>query len=69
MKNEITISDKKIEKKKKKISKAFLITQEEALEIVYEEWDLIAVLFKSHKKVKVVFSHLMEDIDYSYRIA
>jgi len=69
MKHEITISDKKIDKLAKKISKAFLITQEEALEIVYEEWDQIAVLFESHKKVKAVFSHLMEDIDYSYRIA
>ena len=69
MKHEITISDKKIDKLAKRISKAFLITQDEAFEIVYEEWDLIAVLFDSHKKVKVVFPHLMEDIDYSYRIA
>ncbi|WP_309498169.1 hypothetical protein [Sulfurovum sp.] len=69
MKDEIFISDKKIEKLAKKISKTFSLSQEEALEVIYEEWELVEKLFHTHTKVKAVHYHLCEEINYTYRIA
>ena len=69
MKTDKIVSDRQIEKLAKKISKSFAIEQEEALGLVYEEWDRVEALFRAHSKVKAVYSHLIEEIDYTYRIA
>jgi len=69
MKDEMYISDKKIIKLAKRLAKTFGITQEEAMELIYEEWDLIETLFHAHTKVKAVHTHLIDEINYTYRIA
>jgi len=69
MNYEIFVPDQKIEKLAKKISKTFSLSQEEALEVIYEEWDLVENLFHAHGKVKTVHEHLCEEINYTYRIA
>lgn len=69
MKDEIEISDKKLEKLAKKLAKTFSIDEEEAISTIYEEWDLVEELFHAHTKVKAVHRHLIEEINYAYRIA
>ena len=53
-KEEMYISDKKIAKLAKKLSKTFSLSEEESLEVIYEEWDLVESLFHAHQKVKAV---------------
>ncbi len=69
MKDEIEISDKKLEKLAKRLAKTFSIDEEEAVSTIYEEWDLVEELFHAHMKVKAVHRHLVEEINYAYRIA
>ena len=69
MKEEMFISEKKLSKLAKRLSKTFTINEEEALEIIYEEWDLVESLFHAHTKVKAVHSHFIDEINYMYRIA
>jgi len=69
MKDEMYISDKKIAKLAKRLAKTFGLTQEEAMELIYEEWDLIESLFHAHTKVKAVHANLIDEINYTYRIA
>ncbi len=69
MKDEMFISEKKLENLAKKLAKTFSIDQEEAISTIYEEWDLVEQLFHAHTKVKAVHHHLIEEINYAYRIA
>ena len=69
MKDEIVISEKKLAKLAKRLSKTFTINEEEAMEVIYEEWDLVEALFHIHTKVKAVHVHLIDEINYTYRIA
>lgn len=69
MKEEMFISEKKIEKLSKRVSKTFSLSEEEALAVIYEEWDLVETLFHAHGKVKAVHEHLIEEINHTYRIA
>ena len=69
MKDETLIFDSKIEKLAKKLAKTFSIDQEEALGIVYEEWDLVENLFHAYGKVKAVHQHLTHELNHTYRIA
>ena len=69
MKDEIFISDKKIAKLAKKLAKTFSMDEEEAMSTIYEEWDLVEELFHAHTKVKAVYRHLVEALNYTYRIA
>ena len=69
MKDDMLISDKKIAKLAKRLTKTFSIDEEEAISIIYEEWDLVEQLFHAHKKVKSVYNHLIDEINYTYRIA
>ena len=69
MKDEMDISEKKLSKLAKKLSKTFTINEEEAMEVIYEEWDLVETLFHAHTKVKAVHCHLIDEINYTYRIA
>ena len=69
MKDEMVISEKKLAKLAKRLSKTFTINEEEAMEVIYEEWDLVEPLFHTHTKVKAVHVHLVDEINYTYRIA
>ena len=69
MNSDIVISDKKIQKLAEKLAKVFSVPTEDALSVIYEEWDLVESLFLSHSKVKVIVDCLVEEINYSYRIA
>ncbi|MDQ7047748.1 MAG: hypothetical protein Q9M39_09130 [Sulfurovum sp.] len=68
-KDEMYLSDKKIAKLAKKISKTFSLSEEESLEVIYEEWDIVEALFHTHQKVKIVHEYLVDEINYTYRIA
>jgi hypothetical protein len=69
MKECMTISEKKLEKLAKRLASEFMITTEEAFEIIYEEWELVEDLFMKHKKVKAVKDYLIKEINVIYRIA
>lgn len=69
MKEEIYISEKKIESLVYKVAKTFCLSKEEAREIIYDEWDLVENLFYRYVKVKEVHYYLCEEINYTYRIA
>lgn len=69
MKDENLISEKKIEKLAKKVAKTFSLSKEEALEIIYEEWDVVETLFHAYTKVKIVHRYFIDEINYTYRIA
>ena len=62
------ISENKLEKLAKRLSNEFMITQEEAFEIIYEEWELVEELFAKHKKAKAVKEHFVREINDIYRI-
>ena len=68
MKEEL-ISEKKITKLSKRLAKTFDIGEEEARELIYEEWEMVESLFQAHKKVKAVAQHMSDEINYIYRIA
>ncbi|NKQ41344.1 MAG: hypothetical protein HF962_07215 [Sulfurovum sp.] len=63
------ISDKKIETLSRGLAKAFAIPPEDALSIIYDEWEIVEQLFIDHGKVKEVLEYLVYEINYSYRIA
>ncbi len=67
--NEQSIPEKKLSKLAKRIAKTFALDEEAALALIYEEWELVEKLFEEHKKVKAVHNHLIEEIQYTYRIA
>ncbi len=69
MTEESVISEKKLEKLAKRLSKSFGISKEEAYEIIYEEWDLVETLFHAHKKAKAVSEHFIRQANDLYRIA
>jgi hypothetical protein len=69
MKDDFTISDKNIEELAKKLATSFNLDQENAMSIMYEEWDLVEVLFNTYLNVKEVHHHLVIEINDAYRIA
>jgi len=69
MKDDMFISEKKIGKLSKRVAKTFSLSEEEAIGIIYEEWDMVEMLFHEHGKVKAVHQHFIEEINYTYRIA
>lgn len=69
MNDEFFISDKSIENLAQKLAKTFSMDLEEALGIVYEEWELVEHLFHTFGKVKSVHQHLTNEINHTYRIA
>ena len=69
MKEEMFISEKKIGKLSKRVAKTLSLSEEEALGVIYEEWDIVEKLFHAYGKVKAVHTHFIEEINYTYRIA
>ncbi len=59
---EYTVSDKKILKLAKRITKNFDISIEDSITIIYKESDLIVSLFLIHKKGKDVYKHFIKEI-------
>ncbi len=66
MQNREIISDKKLEKLAKHLSKSLHISDQEAIEIIYKEWDLVEELFAAHKKAKAVKEHLCSQLNSLY---
>ena len=69
MKEEIFVSEKKIAKLSKRLAKSLSLSHDEAMELIHEEWDYVESLFHQHQKVKTVHHYLIEEINYTYRIA
>ncbi|MBD3789697.1 MAG: hypothetical protein IE885_04935 [Campylobacterales bacterium] len=63
------ISDQSIEELSKKIAKSFSMTKDEALEMIYEEWELVESLFADFGKIHLVHQHLINEMNEVYRIA
>ncbi len=63
------ISEKKLEKLAKHLAKEFTMSQDEAFEIIYEEWDVVERLFYTYSKVEDVKGELVREINELYRIA
>ncbi|HQR72973.1 MAG TPA: hypothetical protein PLH07_03425 [Sulfurovum sp.] len=69
MNDELWISSKKLEDLAQELAKTFSLDEEEAMGLVYEEWDLVEDLFHSNATIKTIHSRLMEEINHTYRIA
>jgi hypothetical protein len=69
MNDGLWISSKKLEDLAQELAKTFSLDEEEAMGLVYEEWDLVEDLFHSNATTKTIHSRLMEEINYTYRIA
>ncbi|HHB94603.1 MAG TPA: hypothetical protein ENK88_05630 [Campylobacterales bacterium] len=63
MKGELTIPDKKIVKLAKGLSNNLSIDFDDAMILIYKDWDNIEKLFKAHKKVKAVLHHFILEIE------
>lgn len=50
MQAECNVSDEHLEELSTKVAKSFFIAEEEALELIYEEWERVETLFAIHKK-------------------
>ena len=66
---DMVITEEKLVKLAKKLQKYYRINEEEALEIIYEEWDLIEDAFASSQKVKEVYQNLIYELNDIYRVA
>jgi len=69
MNDDLWISSDKIEELAQQLAKTFSLDEEEAMELVYEEWDLVEDLFHSKATTKKIHARLSEEINYTYRIA
>ena len=63
------IFEDKLEKLAEYLSKEFTMSQEEAFEIIYEEWDIVETLMYRYKKAELVKDHFVKQINELYRIA
>lgn len=63
------VTEKKLVKLAKRLQKYYRIDEQEALEIIYEEWDLIEEAFASELKVKEVYQSLILSLNDIYRVA
>lgn len=63
------VTEKKLVKLAKKLQKYYRIDEQEALEIIYEEWDLIEEAFASDQKVKEVYQDLIYALNDIYKVA
>ena len=69
MNDDLWISNRKLEDLAQQLAKTFALDEEEAMGLVYEEWDLVEDLFHSNATTKTIHLRLMEEINYTYRIA
>ncbi len=68
MNDELLISNIKLANLAKQLAKTFCIDEEEAMSLVYEEWDLVEDLFHAYSTLETIHHHLIEEINYTYRI-
>lgn len=69
MNDDLWISNRKLEDLAQQLAKTFALDEEEAMGLVYEEWDLVEALFHSPATTKTIYLRLMEEINDTYRIA
>ncbi len=63
------VSEEKLEKLAKQISKEMRIDLQEANSLIYEEFDLIESLMIEHKKLKDVVKSFIRELNSLYQIA
>jgi hypothetical protein len=66
---EALICEEKLSKLGKCLQKTYKIGEQEALEVIYEEWDLIEEAFASHMRVEDVHQALVLELNAIYRVA
>ena len=66
---EFVLSEKKLSKLARRLKKTYHIQEQEALEIIYEEWDLIESAFASGMKIKDIHKKLVHQLNEIYRVA
>ncbi|MDD2399500.1 MAG: hypothetical protein PHR75_02700 [Sulfurovum sp.] len=69
MYDECNILDEHLEELAAKVAKSFFITAEEALELIYEEWEKVESLYAAYKKTNLVHQYFVDEINELYRIA
>ncbi|MDQ1326018.1 MAG: hypothetical protein QG564_1143 [Campylobacterota bacterium] len=69
MQAECTVWDEHLGQLSVKVAKSFAITAEEALELIYEEWEKVESLFETHEKIDLVHRYLINEMNELYRIA
>jgi len=69
MKDEIFISEVKIDKLAQKVTKTLKLSRDEAYDLIYEEWDLVENLFSTHGTFDDVSHYFCEEINSIYWIA
>ena len=70
MYDESTImTEEKLTKLAKCLQKHYRVDEQEALEIIYEEWDLIENAFSSNIKVKDICNKLLNELNEIYSVA
>ena len=63
------MTEEKLTKLAKCLQKYYRIDEQEALEIIYEEWDLIEDAFACNMKVKDICQKLVRELNEIYRVA
>lgn len=63
------VTEKKLVKLAKHLEKYYRIEEQEALEIIYEEWDLVEEAFAEKLKAKEVYQRLLFSLNDIYQVA
>lgn len=63
------VTEDKLDKLAKCLQKCYRVNNQEAMEIVYEEWDFVEDSFGSNMKVKDVCKRLVNELNEIYRVA
>jgi hypothetical protein len=66
---DIVVTEEKLVKLAIKLQQHYRIDEEEALEIIYEEWDLIEEAFSYNLKLEEVYTSLINTLNDIYRVA
>ncbi len=63
------VSQKRLVQLGNYLQKIYRIDEQEALEMIYEEWDLVEAAFASEMKVEEVLKKLLYEFNEIYRVA
>ncbi len=63
------VTEQKLVKLAKHLQKYYRIEEQEAFEIIYEEWDIVEGAFAEKLKAKEVYKRLLYALNDIYRVA
>lgn len=63
------MTEEKLTELAKRLQRYYRIDEQEALEIIYEEWDLIENSFSSLMKIEDICKKLVNELNDIYRVA